>query len=325
MARPRERRRVAIVGGGIAGLTLAAALDPSRFETVIYEAQPERAAGGAALGIWHSAEEALGRIGVRMPASFPTSGFALHHISGRRLVKPPPLGVGMVERAALLAALEASVPRSVRRVREEVVSPSSLDADIVVGADGVRSQVRALVAPGRAERRATPYVALRGILRDQPTTTGEGEYWGGGLVFGRQRLSERDTYWFAAYRDEDVTEPLDGTAVVADARQRFRAAAPLIQETLAAADDVLATRLWIAPPMRRYHRDRYVVIGDAAHASTPNLGRGACSAILDAVSLARTLNSGATLHAWQARRLPVTQAERLAASALMKVAAAPRL
>lgn len=319
-------RRVAIVGGGIAGLTLAAALDPRRFEAVIHEAQPERAGAGAALGIWRAAEHALDRIGVQRPASFPTTGFALHRISGRRLLKPPPLGVGMVERAALLSALDSAVPASVRRVHEEVVAPETLDADLVVGADGVRSQVRALVAPRRAERRATPYVALRGILRNQPTTTGEGEYWGGGLIFGRQRLSEKDTYWFAAYRDELVSEPLDGGEVATDALQRFRTAAPLIRETLAAAgDDVLATRLWVAPPMRRYHRDRYVVIGDAAHAATPNLGRGACSAILDAVSLARTLNAGKSLAGWQARRLPVTQIERLAASAVMTVAAAPRL
>ena len=58
----------------------------------------------------------------------------------------------------------------------------------------------------------------------------------------------------------------------------------------------------------------------ASHASLPNLGRGACDAILDAAALARTLDAGRSLASWQARRLPPTQAARLAAGGLMRLA-----
>lgn len=56
-------RRVAVVGGGIAGLALAAGLDPDRFEVVLHEAEPERKALGAPLGLWPSALKALARVG----------------------------------------------------------------------------------------------------------------------------------------------------------------------------------------------------------------------------------------------------------------------
>ena len=71
--------------------------------------------------------------------------------------------------------------------------------------------------------------------------------------------------------------------------------------------------------MRRYVRGRYAVIGDAAHAMTPNLGRGACEAIIDAVTLAAAMERG-TVATWQARRVPLTQGYRVASGALMRLA-----
>ena len=53
----------------------------------------------------------------------------------------------------------------------------------------------------------------------------------------------------------------------------------------------LVQRIWTAPPLERYARDGVVLVGDAAHAMTPNLGRGACEALIDAVTLADLLNS----------------------------------
>ena len=114
------------------------------------------------------------------------------------------------------------------------------------------------------------------------------------------------------------------TTVVAEARERFASPAPHLREVLdAAGDDTLATRLWVTPPMHRYVSGRYVVIGDAAHAALPNLGRGASDAVLDAASLARTLNTNRSLAAWQARRLPVTQVARTVAGLGMRVALSP--
>ncbi|WP_048552985.1 FAD-dependent oxidoreductase, partial [Nostocoides japonicum] len=83
------RFRVHIVGGGIAGLTLAAALDPDRFAVTLHEAQPERRDVGAVLGVWPSARRVLETLGAWdrcAERSVRSPGGALHDLSGRRLV-----------------------------------------------------------------------------------------------------------------------------------------------------------------------------------------------------------------------------------------------
>ena len=313
--------RIAVVGGGIAGLSLAAALDPDATETTVYESQPERSALGAGLVIWPAALRALTRIGawdlLRADAT-PVPPAAIRALSGRILLRTRETGMVIVPRPALLAALHAVLPDSVQVVAREVTDARALDADIVVGADGVRSVMRGLVAPRVAERRATPYAALRGTRSTVPVEVA-GEYWGRGGLFGIVPMGA-GAYWFTTHRSGLGPEPLDAGALIGEAQAVFAGAAPVIAETLAAAaPDTLATRLWITPPLPRYRRDRYVVIGDAAHAMTPNLGRGACDAIVDAVTLAGALRTG-HVAAWEARRLPVTQAARALSGGIMRMA-----
>ncbi|OLT19059.1 hypothetical protein BJF80_13555 [Serinicoccus sp. CUA-874] len=317
MPRPR---RVAIVGGGIAGLTLAAAL-PSCVEVTLHEAQPERATG-AALGLWPAAVRALGRVGVDLPPPAPPGRAGLFGVDGRRRLHLATPALTLLERPDLMAALEAAVPARVTRVHQEVEDPTALDADLVVGADGVRSQVRGLVQ--RADRVATPWVALRGLAG--PADPAEvGEYWGPDRLFGLVPLDARRSYWFTTHRSDLGPEPLEVPEVLAQARTRFGGDCATIRRHLETADDrILATRIWTVPALRRYARERYVVVGDAAHASTPNLGRGATDAVLDATSLAATLTGHGSLLRWQAARLPATRASALGAAALMRLATRPR-
>ncbi len=317
--------RITIVGGGIAGLTLAAALDPDRHEVTLLEADPGRHVVGAGVALWPSALTALRRIGIDLGVGHDTVDHGtLHSLDGRRLVTLRTPTLHVVERPRLMAALAAAVPTSVRQVAQEVVHPATLAGDLVVGADGVRSRVRGLVHPPAAARRETPFVTLRGTFATvDPAEVGE--YWGPGGLFGLAPLAGGGGYWFTAHRSTLGPEPLDLDAVVAEARRELAGSAPVVGRMLTSASPAtIATRLWVTPPTPRYVRGRHVVIGDAAHASLPNLGRGACDAILDAVSLAATLDRGGSLRTWQARRLPVTQAARATAGVMMRVAVARR-
>lgn len=313
-----------IVGGGLGGLALAAGLDPARFDVSVLEAEPDRRTLGAGIGLWPAARRALDRIGALAPLGLPpgpapTTG-SLFDLRGRRLVTLRGPDLQLVPRPALAAALHDALPSTVRVATAQVSDPAALDADVVVGADGVRSRVRGIVHPRAAERIATPYVALRGTVADPDPAT-SGEYWGPGRLFGLAPMGARRGYWFTSHRSTLGPEPLDVAAVLAEAGERYADAAPIVRQTLAQArPDTSATRLWVTPPMPRYVRGRYVVIGDAAHASLPNLGRGGCDALLDAVTLAQTLNDGGSLTAWQTRRLPLTQAARTTAGGMMRLA-----
>lgn len=319
------RTRVSIVGGGIAGLALAAALDPQRFEVTIHEAEPDRATAGSALTLWPAATRALRRIGAGEVVdrhTVPVSGGTLRDLrTGRRLLPAGTARLTIVPRPDLLAALEACVPPSVRREEALVSDPTTLEADLVVGADGVRSRVRALVRRRRPERTPTSYLALRGLTARVPGADEAGEYWGRGRMFGLVPLRS-GAYWFTTHRSTLGPEPIDPREALAEVRDVFTGVATPVRRVLAdaRAERVVVTRLWVAPGMTRYARGRYVVIGDAAHAMTPNLGRGAGDAILDAVSLAPVLTSGFGRARWQARRLPFTQGARLASGGMMQLA-----
>lgn len=317
--------RVSIVGGGIAGLALAAALDPARFEVTIHEAEPDRAASGSALTLWPAATRALRRIGageVMDRHTAPVAGGTIRDLrTGRRLLPSASARLTIVPRPELLAALEACLPSTVRREQALISDPSALDADIVVGADGVRSRVRAQVRRSRPERTPTGYLALRGLSEQSPDTDDVGEYWGRGRLFGLVPL-QSGAYWFTTHRSTLGPEPINPREALAEVRDVFSGVAAPVQQVLAGAraERVVVTKLWVAPGMGRYARGRYVLIGDAAHAMTPNLGRGAGDAIIDAVSLAPVLGSRFGLARWQARRLPFTQGARVASGCVMNLA-----
>lgn len=333
MSLPTPRRHVAVVGGGIAGLTFASLLDANRFNVTVYEAQPKRTTG-AALGLWPAARSALAEAGVALPAVTHAPVGGLYRMDGTRVAAVRGPDIAMLRRPELMAALTRAQRAGTRHVDELVDDPSRLDADLVVGADGVRSHVRALVEPAAGARVESPYVTLRGMIPEGPLADAlrplAGEYWGAGVMFGLAPVGAGH-YWFTAHRSALGPEPLAACDVVAEVRGLLSDAAGQVRAVLDEAahptrptgDDIIATRLWVTPPMRRYVRGRYVVIGDAAHAALPNLGRGASDAILDAATLARTLNHDGSLRRWQARRVPFTQGARAVAGLGMRVALSP--
>jgi 2-polyprenyl-6-methoxyphenol hydroxylase-like FAD-dependent oxidoreductase len=326
---------ITIVGGGVAGLALAAGLDPERFDVTLYEQRPGLPPVESSLAMWPEAQGALAVLEI-LPAIRQAAarfgGMALRDGAGKAWVSPEVRGVLGVSRAELLKLLEAAVPKSVHRVTERldhIPATGPLAAGLLVGADGVHSVLRRAFWGSRAEATLTPYLALRGVLPESAGTDEGGEYWGRGNLFGIAPASGKGTYWYASFRSEEGPGRVDVSEALRQARERFAGGAPAILRVLEAAtpEASLAQRIWTVPMLTSYVRPGAVLVGDAAHGMTPNLGRGACEALVDAVTLAELLNTQSAPEAFKAynsQRVARTQLLRLASAGMTRLALADR-
>ncbi|UUL76888.1 FAD-dependent monooxygenase [Pseudarthrobacter sp. Fe7] len=321
---------ITIVGGGIAGLALAAALDSNRFQVAVYEKRSELPGVGNALGMWPNAQRALARLGIldQARAVSPVLGSgSVRNAQGEPWITVDAGEMFGISRIDLLRLLDAAVPGSVRRITGQVRDLPA-DGGLVVGADGVHSVVRRQGWGPGADARLTPYLALRGTLPAPVAQEEVGEYWGRGDLFG-MAAARGGSFWYASYRSGLGPYGIDVPSVLEQARQRYAGHAPAIRRALAAAtpEECLVQRLWTVPHLRSYVRDGTVLIGDAAHGMMPTLGRGACESLVDAVTLADLLNTlpqQQALRAFDRRRRLPTLAVSVASSALGRVALADR-
>ncbi|WP_285249628.1 FAD-dependent monooxygenase [Pseudarthrobacter sp. fls2-241-R2A-168] len=319
---------ISIVGGGIAGLALASCLDPNRFEVTVYEKRPELPSVGNALGMWPNAQRALARIGVleEARAVSPVIGSgSVRNAAGEPWVTVSAGDMFAVSRIELLRLLDAAVPATVRRVTDHVQALPPRGG-LVVGADGVHSLVRREGWGSRSAAKLTPYLALRGTLPSTVSPDVVGEYWGRGDLFGIAS-ARGGMFWYASYRSTLGPYGIDAASALEQTRERFAAYAPAVRQVLAAAtpEACLVQRIWTTPRLKSFVHGRTVLIGDAAHAMAPTLGRGACESLVDAVTLADLLNTlpeEQALQAYDRQRRLRTRALSVASSALARVALA---
>ena len=323
---------VTILGGGVAGLALAATLDPTAYDVTLIERNPGNIRVPTAFGIWPFALAALERIEladeVRGRGLLLSSGVITADTARRPVTMTKQnANTWLITRPALLQLLDESVPTTVEREQRHVDDATTLSGDLVVAADGARGVVRRQVWGDQP--RDTGVVAIRGVLETPPDTPLDQmhEFWGDGMLFGvgPNRLPDRTgTNWYASARRGEDTP----TEAVAWARNAYAGYPELVRATLAAADPektVVNTILESRRP-RALVRDRYLLVGDAAHAMSPNLGRGACEAMTDAIVLGEALNQHGPDGArhYEKARLRPGQRTRAAAAMTRRLALSAR-
>jgi 2-polyprenyl-6-methoxyphenol hydroxylase-like FAD-dependent oxidoreductase len=288
-------RHAAVVGAGIGGLAAAIALRQAGWEATVYEAAPEVRPLGAGLSIWPNGVRALRAIGLGdLAAAAPRADGALRRADGSALAEFDPdalearFGAPLVgfHRADLHEALICALgPERVRTGMKlaglddgalRFDDGSSAQADLVVGADGLNTTVRAALL-GDGEPRDSGIVAFRGVAGlDDPVPAGE--WWGPGSVAGLLPLGDGRVYWYLAHRGEPDRAALPG--LLADYGQPVREAAGRTDP-----EQVLLHRLYDRDPAASWSRGAVTLLGDAAHPMLPFLGQGAGSALGDAAAL----------------------------------------
>ncbi|MFE0751680.1 FAD-dependent monooxygenase [Gordonia sp. NPDC058843] len=304
--------KVVVVGAGIAGLCTAAGLASTGARVTVVERAPEVRGGGAGLSIFGNGIRALDSLGLRSvigdaPAPTPPAS-GTRTPDGRWLSRFDPSSLAdmrVVRRTDLHAALLGAVT-DVADIRTgsgvgDIAPESGLvrlddgteigDCDLIVGADGLRSRVRGAIVEDPGVRRCG-YSAWRAVTSTPVTVDAAGETTGAGARFGIAPLPDGHVYWFAS-----VSITGDGAdGGLDEVRQRFSGWHRPIGELLDATDPATVGYLPIeelAAPLPTFVGSGgpcgCVLVGDAAHAMTPNLGQGANQAMEDAATLTALL------------------------------------
>lgn len=323
--------RAVIIGAGIGGLATAVALRRAGVEVIVIERVGSIREVGAGLSLWSNAVKALRELGletsvmasasvierhmVRTPAGRPVAESDFGVIS--RMAGAPSI---CIHRAVLQKILlDALPPIAVRTgVRCTGFDDSSailesgerIEADVLVGADGISSVIRDGLH-GAAVPRYAGYTCWRGICRDNGMLPDMSALLalGRGSQFGLWHCGAGQLYWFLTRN-----APAGTTQGKSEALALCRDWAAPVPEVIAGTpeDAILQNDIVDRPPLRWWGRGRVTLLGDAAHASTPNLGQGACQALEDAVVMARCLNGSmpveAALREYERLRIPRTTA-----------------
>lgn len=337
--------RVVVVGGGIGGTATALAMLREGLDPLVIEQAPVLAEVGGGLVVAPNAMKALRylgctdrihELGVRAEE---TRYFDLNtgaQIFSSRLGRPAAEVFGeyqhTMHRADLLDAIVSGLPAANVRlgVKVEDVTESAdcvvvrldsgetLEADLVVGADGIRSRVRAGLV-GEVEPQFTGLLGWRALIpaADAPHIaplprvclwTGTGRHVGFYPVRpdGLMNLFA----WVPATEVTRESWTLSGD--VDDLRNALAGACPELETVVSAVRNAFITPLYIRPPLGRWSTNRITLLGDAAHPATAAAGQGAAMALEDAVTLAACVNKhGAgdipgALREYEARRIPRT-------------------
>ncbi len=333
------RLSVAIAGAGMGGLALAAGLAPLGIPCTIFEKQAEVASQGSALLMGGNAVKAMYDLGLATPferLAFPRAGGQLRSSSGRLLLRIPDEVIQEVfghphmhiERGDLREVLLSGVDRSSIRyrcavksfeeagaeVRLHLADGSSQSFDVLAGADGIGSVVRAGL---HGEDRApyAGYTAWQGASTlDLDWPKGDAlDVWGLGRRTGFVYLGRGRWGWWASARCPPGGRDPDEGRAKAVARPFREWGVPNARLILSTPDAAIQRHdIHYRVPDGRWGRGRVTLLGDAAHLMTPDIGQGACQAIIDGLLLARALTGapsqgvGAALRGFEGRRATPT-------------------
>lgn len=305
--------KIAIIGGGIGGLTTALALQKNNLDVTIYESAPEIKPVGAGIIMANNAMQVFDKLGIRhkiekaghkistikitnpqlkilsdvqlnaFESKYGVCNIAIHR-GDLQMILAEEIGFGNIKLSKRLSKIEQG-----NGYQLTFEDGTIANADAVIGADGIKSVVRQQIL-NIGKLRSARQKCWRGVGEFDWTEKYNHqayEAWGKGMRFGFVRINDQQVYWYAVVNENLVKDPNNLTELFA----QFNPEIPrMISET--PKEKIFVSDIIDLEPIYQWQKDRVCLIGDAAHATTPNMGQGACQAIEDAYVLGKLFGEG---------------------------------
>ncbi len=315
------KKNITILGGGIAGLSTAIALKNAGIETLVFEAAPKIKAVGAGLGLGANAIKAFKVLGIDeavINAGRFLPAFTVYDEKGKQIARTDSVSISKkygldnftIHRADLHALLLSKINPVCIKTNKRVTGIEQNEGNIIlhfqdgtlhetdylIAAEGIHSVVRKYVLSDSKPRYAG-YTCWRAVIDNSNLQLNEcSETWGAKGRFGIVPLAGNKIYWFACVNTV-ANNTVMKNYTIQDLQKQFAGYHHPVEAILKATknENLIWNDINDIKPINRYAFNNILLIGDAAHATTPNLGQGACQAVEDAVMLAAAIKSNSDL------------------------------
>lgn len=301
-------KKITIIGAGIGGLTTAIALKQKGFEVEVFESTPEFKKVGSGINLATNAMLVYKRLGIydtivrnahisnsmnlrtknlgfltainltKIEKEFDTKTVAIHRATLHHILIQHLDDVNIHHHKKL-----KTLKQSNGKVELSFEDGTTHSTEIVIGADGIHSAVRKSIFNNTTLRDAKQ-ICWRGISKAKinPKHKGElNELWSKGKRFGFVHITKNEIYWFALINKKKfINKNIDLQELFSDYYPPIKS---IIEET--PKKDILCNELWDLKPINKWYHNNVCLLGDAAHATTPNMGQGAVQAIESALAL----------------------------------------
>ena len=307
------KQTISIIGAGIGGLTTALTLKQKGYPTAIYEGASEIKPVGAGIIIANNAMQVFKKLGLQDKIQQAGNRISCLKITDEKLKPLSVVDLSVFEqkyevhnvaihRGVLQKILAEALGNECINLSKRLVDiqknedfelnfddSTSIHSDILIGADGIKSIIRNQLFQENTIRNAQQ-ICWRGVCDyELPEQYSHelNEAWGKGKRVGFVKISPQKVYWYALANQQDVKNIKE-----VNLEDFFKEFHPDIIQILKATprEKIIVADITDLKPIQNWYGENVCLIGDAAHATTPNLGQGACQAIEDAYVLGKCIS-----------------------------------